>query len=145
MTIPDNLIYKDSRIQVSLDQGSQYNRTAKALVISGTRNGFLSLANSLLFAVNELEEVIAVGELPFVSADVDFRIHINDSTEKLAKQYPHPPVTCSSTKSYVWDLGEGVFFDLVAGIHSLGYCNNEIHFDRGMPMDKISVYCVVSV
>mgnify|MGYP001568756625 CR=1 FL=1 len=55
------------------------------------------------------------------------------------------PVTCSSADSFVWDLDEAVYLDMVASIHSLGYCNNEIHFDRGIPKDKTSVYCVVSV
>lgn len=139
--VPDNLILIDSKLHLRLNRDLRVNRTNESLIIIGTRNGFLSLANSLLFAVNMLENDISLSKLPFISCQIDFEIQYDDSVNDTNQSYP--PVVCSNNNSFIWKMGYNKLLDIIASIHSLGYVNNEIHFDRGVPQDQISVYCAV--
>jgi len=141
MEIPQNLIIAGSKLRVWLDRRMQVNRTAAALVISGTQAGFLSLANSLLFAFNELEDQLPLSKLSFVHPEVNLIVRWDDSTQQ--SPVAIPGLICTEPSVYLWQLSHFTFYEVVGNLHSLGYANKEIHFDRGLAEEVISVYCVV--
>ncbi len=141
MNVPTNLILAGSVLRLCHERRKQVNRTPEALVVSGTRNGFLSLANTMLYTINQLDEVLALDELPFISGDAIFHVRLDESVPHTSAAYP--PVIRTDSGRFEWTLPEATFLDVVASIHSLGYANSEVHFDRGVAPTAISLYCVV--
>ena len=136
--IPENLIFKNSRIRISCNISDNFNLTKKAIVIAGNKNGFLSLSNIILYSSNMLEEQIKLKDISFVKSSIEVNIVINEDIENI-----HGYISQISEIKYKWELSE-VNIDIVSGaIHSLGYINNELHLDSGMSESEISVYCVV--
>lgn len=136
--IPDNLIFSNSNLNISYEENSSINNTQSAIIISGTRNGFLSFANILLFYSNDLEELIPLADLSFVNSTIDLTIQtgINARSE-------NGDVFLSNQKKFLWLVNETDLDHIAALIHSLGHINNELHFDSGKSVNDISVYCVV--
>ena len=55
------------------------------------------------------------------------------------------PVTIiqESNEYFKWKISEVNLCVIICMFHSLGYANSELHFDRGLPPNDISVYCVI--
>ncbi len=144
--IPPILIFPDSRLKIYYETKIQVNQTYSAIVIVGTRNGFLSLANSLLYLGAELEDDIDISQFYFIHSDC--KLIIKDSFSPwdfyLGESIRDMPVKKDENKlSFVWEMGEYQYNSICTSIHSLGNSNPEIHFDSGLDKNDISVYCVV--
>lgn len=139
INIPDNLVFPDSKLQLYFEDSVKVNRTCAAVVLKGTRGGFLSLANALIFLQNDLVDTIPFHEFQFIETDI--RLTVKCSTEQGGRLYGF--LTCEEAEGYVWKLSEDNLSLVAAGIHSLGHINPELHFDEGLAEDEISVYCVV--
>ncbi len=137
--IPENLIFPDSQLRLYFEEPSEVNRTRAAIIIEGTRSGFLSLANVLLFLQNDLEHSIPIHELSFVDARV--RLVIKCDSEVGGRRYGH--FEQGEEGHFAWVLNEDNLSLVASDIHSLGHLNPELHMDDGMADDEISAYCVV--
>ena len=79
MEIPSELIFEESHIEVYFAQDRFLNSTANSVVLKGTRHGFLSLANCLIYLVNALEDEIELCAIPFVRCQIDVIIKIDEA------------------------------------------------------------------
>ena len=139
MNIPDSLIFEGSKIRISFNRTEKLNSSSAAVVIEGTPNGFLSLSNCLIYLANSLQECIDVSELPFVSADVNFRLILDESVNDCAVG----TVTTPDEINFTWTLSENDSNSVFTLMHSLAHLNLELHLDDGKTEGDISVYCVV--
>jgi hypothetical protein len=139
VNIPENLIFGNSKIEVSLDTSGKLNRTLSAIVLEGNQNGFLSLSNCLIFLANELHNEIDLAELPFVTAHVGLIIRFDES----AGHCPSGLLTRVDDSKYAWALSETESNSVFTAIHSLGHLNYDLHLDSAKAADEISVYCSV--
>jgi hypothetical protein len=144
--LPGNLIFEDSSLGISYDEEAKVNRTKYSIIIEGTRGGFLSLANAILFFSNDLEDNIHIHLLPFVVSDIQFTIECDYSLDEYdgsPERTQYGKVLQTGISQFVWKLSESEIDHVAASIHSLGHINPEIHFDEGKTLNEISVYCVV--
>jgi len=139
ISIPDNLLFPESKLRLYFEDSVRPNRTRTAVVLEGTRGGFLSLANAILFLQNNLEDSIPIHGFQFVETDIRFTVKCR--TEQGGRLYGF--ITNEGPRDYVWELSEDNLSLVAASIHSLGHLNPEVHMDDGFADDEISVYCVV--
>ncbi len=137
--IPSALIIKGSSLRLLFDDEVQYNRTREAVVIEGTRAGFLSLSNGLNFYSNSLEDIIEVSSFPFIKSKIKLFIEIDESLDGIDSGN----LIRKATDTFIWKMSEREICVVASSIHSLGYLNSEIHFDDEKNLDEISIYCVV--
>jgi hypothetical protein len=137
--LPANLIFEDSSLTILFEEGATVNRTKSSIIIKGTKGGFLSLANAILFFSNDLMDTIHVHLLPFVSSNIVFSIRYDDSLNDIV----YGTVLHIEEKQFIWKLSESEVCKVAAAIHSLGHINPEIHFDEGKAKNEITVYCVL--
>jgi len=137
--VPNNLIFSDSALRITYEESSAVNKTNRAIIISGTRGGFLSLANIVLFYVNDLQQEIHLHELPFVESSIYLTIQIDIKTNSNMGD-----VLAIGNNEFTWKLTEAEVDHVLASIHSLGHINNELHIDNAKIEDEISIYCVVN-
>ncbi|MCB2202301.1 hypothetical protein KQH51_05470 [bacterium] len=139
--LPSDLIFPDSLLRLYFEATSEVNRTGSALVFEGTRGGFLSLSNALIYFRNDLEESVSLHELSFVNSEIEMTMQIaSGASFGLGGE-----VERLSEHRFVWRLSEEGFSEFAFAVHSLGHLNPEIHFDDGVERDQISVYCVVDL
>lgn len=140
MEIPTDLIFVGSHIGVYFAEDRFFNRTASSVVIEGTRHGFLSLANCLIYFVNALKDEIDLSAIPFVQSQVGLMIKIDEAVAGIECG----SVSRNHEKEFVWTMSESESNDIFTVIHSLGHLNSELHFDSGKAVEDLSVYCVIS-
>jgi len=141
LKVLDKLIFNNSKIRISFKKDFNQNTTKDSILIEGNRNGFLSMANLLLYFNNELTEDILLHDIPFVDSHFPFIVNIKD--EEGTKLFDAEVV--NHNNSYYWMMDEINFCQTCSSFHSLGTINAEIHFDDGIVnKDAISVYAVVS-
>lgn len=138
---PSDLIWSNSEIDIEFAEGCYLNKTRSSIVIEGTRNGFLSFANCLIYFVNALETELDLRDLPFVKASVDLRLRINDGVDDL---WDEKVLFNPDSRGYTWEMSEATSNSILVGIHSLGHLNDELHLDRDKTESDISIYCVVA-
>jgi hypothetical protein len=137
--LPENLIFKGASLKLLFETKADVNRTLSSIIIEGTASGFLSLANAILYYLNDLQEVIPLHELSFVSSEIKLTINIDDSLAN--DQYGR--LRGKNAKEFEWRISESSLCQLASEIHSLGHINEELHLDQGKQTDEISVYCVL--
>jgi hypothetical protein len=140
MEIPSDLIFEGSNVRIYFAENSYVNRTASSIVIEGTRRGFLSLANCLIYIVNSLEDEIELLRIPFVTSQVFLTIKIDESVQGIE----YGIVSGEDDTKFVWKMSESDSNDVFTAIHSLGHLNSELHLDSGKAVEELSVYCVIS-
>jgi hypothetical protein len=74
INIPDNLVFSESRLRLYYEDSAQPNRTRTAIVLEGTKSGFLSLANAILYLQNDLEDSIPIHEFEFVETAIQLTV-----------------------------------------------------------------------
>ena len=136
--LPQNILIKDSSLNVYYEDKLVSNHTKSEIVIIGSRNGFLSLANSLIYLINDLELSIPIHKLPFVSSSIMLTIACDD---KYLEQ--HGDLKKIGEREFIWGLSEDNASLIATHIHSLGHLNPELHLDDEKKFEDISVYCVV--
>ena len=137
-SLPNNLIFNNSRLQVVYEQKSKVNKTRSAIIISGTREGFLSLANIIIFLINSLEGEIHLQDISFIKSSVKCSIKIDNNIELEGGE-----IHRDDTGVFVWRISEKEIDHVATSIHSLGHINSELHLDQNKDLDDFSVYCVV--
>lgn len=137
--IPALLVLPNSAVRVSYEENVFYNRTRNSILIEGTRAGFLSLANSIFFLLNDLQDVFYISSLPFVKADLQLKVECDDRFE----DSPGGRVERVQGDEFLLRTTDRELSNTASLIHSLGYVNNELHLDGGKMADEISIYCVV--
>jgi len=135
---PEELIYPDAEITVYYEDRIQVNKTDSAIIIEGNRNGFLSLANLINVYSVYLYQEIMLTDFPFVSSRLKFEI-VEDSNNTL----PTGRVLVKKDGHIKWKISEINLSVVICLLHSLGYANNELHFDTDSLPTDISVYCIV--
>jgi len=138
--IPKILILDKAKLKIYIEEKLRVNKTEKAIIITGNREGFFTFSNYLIYCLNNLEEKINVN-LEFIDSKIDFEILIVDNEKEENKLLW---VVEKGIEKYIWKLTEISYLYVATDIHSLAYCNDEIHFDDYKREDEISVYCVVS-
>lgn len=139
MNIPEDLIFPRTAVTIRFSAGEFLNQTASSIVIEGNRTGFLSLANCLIYFANSLEESIGLSSLPFITSHVKLTIQLDESVDHIHDGI----VTRSGKEEFTWRISESASNEIFCLIHSLGYLNPEIHFDRDKMVEDVSIYCVV--
>lgn len=139
LNIPDPLVFEGSRLKVYFEDQVQVNKTTVAIVIMGSPNGFLSLANSLIYMLNDLKRSIPINEFPFVHGKV--KLTIERDSKNITGLYGR--VAEMEPGHFIWRLTEANIGHLATRVHSLGHLNLELHLDYEMSPDDISVYCVL--
>lgn len=139
VTFPEFLIFPKSYITIYFDNKRNFNSTKQSIVIEGSRNGFLSLANLLNVYNVYLYSPIILTEFPFVKSTIVFEISANNNVS-----LPNGKVIEDNQSKYIWLLSETSVFVITCLLHSLGYANNELHLDSDLQPGDISVYCVVN-
>jgi hypothetical protein len=137
---PTILIFGHSRIEIKLAEGENLNSTRDVIVIRGSRSGFLSLANALLFLLNDLVDVMELNDLTYVSGHVRLTIMVDESVSGK----PYGIITRGNQQQFLWRVSESETCRVASEIHSLGYINNELHLDQEKDPNEVSVYCVVT-
>lgn len=137
-SLPGNLIFNNSRLKVVYDKQCRVNKTKSAIIISGTRGGFLSLSNIILFQVNNLEQEIRLHDISFIETSIKFIIKIDNKIELEGGQ-----IHRDDGGVFIWNISEGEADHVAASIHSLGHINSELHLDQNKTLNDLSVYCVV--
>ena len=148
MNIPEIFIFPNSKIEIDYETKVKVNQTKTAIIIEGNKNGFLSLANFLIYSSNNGghpqynlpgDGQIYVHRFPFVKSDLELIISYweDDMMPEVSK------VQKIDAHKFIWKMSE-ITFDIYAnGMHGLAYIFAENHLDHGMEEDDISVYCVV--
>jgi hypothetical protein len=139
MRIPSNLIFSDPRLSITFEEGVYYNKTAETIVFRGSRTGFLTLSNALIYLLNDLVEQIHLCDLFFVQCDVVFVIVVDDSIDDTR----NGGIARTDAKGFIWRISEDNLGKFASFVHSLGHQNTELHLDEGKTVDEISIYCVV--
>lgn len=138
--LPQNLIFANSILQIVFVENAGLNKTKASIVIEGTREGFLSLSNVLLYLSNDLQEVIRLDLIPFVNGEVELKIECDDTVNSGS----YGIIQRKSDNQFSWLLSESELCKVASELHSLGHLNNELHLDESKSIDDISIYCVVS-
>jgi hypothetical protein len=138
MQIPNDLVFDGSKIEILLEEHAPVNRTTTAVVIEGTRPGFLSLSNCLIFLANSLEDPIWFSSLPFVTDGVGLRIEFDETIDE-----PDGVVVSTQDGHFVWKLSELNSNGIFCAIHSLANLNLDLHLDHNKTPIDLSVYCMV--
>ena len=139
MKVPLNLIFPDSEIQISFEPTVRYNHTSSCIVIEGTRGGFLSLANCLIYLANSLEDAIDLAELPFVNSQIRLTLKPDEDMDDRVNGV----ISRVSDTEFIWKMSETSSSGIFCLIHSLGQLNSELHLDYELPSNELSIYCVV--
>jgi len=124
-----------------------HQHTGKVISISGNRQGFLSLANALLFYMEESDDSeFFINDIPFVEMPSGISVKIiidpvpdNKNVENMGN------ITTQDEINFVWELPENNFYIVVAEILSLGLVSqiDHLHVDHGVSKDGISIYCEI--
>lgn len=138
--LPENLTFPNSRLKIFYGENVRFNKTQNSIVIEGTREGFLSLSNAITYLINDLQDIIFVSLIPYVTSDVIFTIENSESVAGIC----YGKVKRKEDNIFEWVLSETEICNITSEIHSLGHINSELHFDQGKPFDEITVYCVVT-
>jgi hypothetical protein len=138
MKIPENLIFAESNITINFAEDSYLNTTASSILIAGSRNGFLSLSNCLIYLVNSLENKIELHNLPFVNSEIRLTIELDEAVSGVANGK-----VLKRDSEFIWVMSETESNSVFTGFHSLGHLNPELHLDDGKTKEELSVYCVV--
>ena len=135
--IPSILIFQGARLQITFEDTNPSNRTSREIMIMGNREGFLSLANTLIFCVNDLVDVIPLHEMQFVTSDFNLLIAVDEAN------ISRGGIVEPNANGFIWSFSEDALCLTATNIHSLGYANPELHLDSDKLFEDISVYCVV--
>ena len=136
--IPENLLFPSSNLSITLENGVFYNRTPDSVVIRGSRTGFLTLSNALLYLVNDLEDTIDCCEIPTVKCNCNFLIRINEDI------LPRSGLLVIQDGFRIeWNISEENLSLVATDIHSLGHLNSELHLEAADKLGRTSLYCVV--
>ncbi|MDP4254964.1 MAG: hypothetical protein Q8938_13215 [Bacteroidota bacterium] len=135
---PKSLIHIDSHLEIFWEEDGKLNSTKSSVVIQGNREGFLSLANMINVYNVYLFQEINISDFPFVSSSFKFCIFQDESVQPSTGIVIREPIGILK-----WMISETNLFVVTGLLHSLGYANNELHFDNGLKYNDISLYCIV--
>ena len=147
MDVPEIFIFSDSKIKIDYETKVKVNKTETAIVIEGNKNGFLSLANFLIYSSNDgdhphynlaRESQILVHKFPFVESDLELIVSYWE--DNLMPEISR--IQKIGAKKFIWEMSEITIDIYASGMHGLAYAFAENHLDRDMKADDISVYCV---
>lgn len=135
---PDSLILLNADINIFFENNSHYNKTRACIVVEGNQNGFLSLSNLINVYNVYLYDKIVITEFPFVHSNIKLEI-IEETDSEFSNGY----ILKENDRNFKWKISETNLFMITGMLHSLGYANNELHFDADLKQSDISVYCIV--
>ena len=143
---PKNLLFPTAKIDFAFSENVREASTNRVIVVRGTREGFLALANLILYFIASLRENFSLNELPFVSSSsISILVKLDNNVVKESGI-----ITSEDETSFRWRISEEKLALIAAlSIQPLGYTTEDhridhVHVDEGMKREDISIFCEIA-
>jgi hypothetical protein len=112
----------------------------RAIFIEGNEEGFRSLAEIIALYLNELEDVLLVSDLSFVTKDMPKSFAMRFSYGDQVGEVTQGSVA-EAADQFEWTLTETEAAVVATSLHGIGYAFEHLHFDPAPGASEYAVYC----
>ncbi len=116
----------------------------QGIFIEGNAKGFRSLAELISLYLNELENVLPLSTLQFVSSELpkSFTLRFSYGDQDGPLSYG---LVVEADNQLEWNLTEAEASVIATSVHGIHYAYEHIHFDPVVGRSEYAVYCELEV